>query len=145
MPQDHSFRPAPASCVSAPGANNSLTTLKLRAGFVVLICRLGHGTHVMNFPSATRLATTLLVALPLSLPAQVIDLTVNNTGVALGDKPRMNGLRINYRDRRLEEVNGVNLTIWSPYEPATGTVNGLALGLPATGARRINGVGIGIL
>lgn len=99
----------------------------------------------MNFPSAARLAATLFVAFPLSLPAQVIDLTVNNTGVAIGDKPRMNGLRINYRDRRLEEVNGVNVTIWSPYEPATGTVNGLALGLPATGARRINGVGIGVL
>jgi hypothetical protein len=99
----------------------------------------------MNLPSSVRLATALLVALPCSLAAQIIDLTVNNTGIAIGDKPRVNGLRMNFRDRHLELVNGVNITIWSPYEPATGTVNGLALGLPATGAQRIKGIGIGVL
>jgi hypothetical protein len=79
-----------------------------------------------------------------TLAAQVIDLTVHNVGLAIGDKPEMTGLRINYRDRHLREITGVNATIWSPYEPATGTVNGLALGVPLTGAARINGALIGI-
>src|SRR6476620_2666902 len=77
------------------------------------------------------------------LHGQVIDLTLSDVGLAIGDKPRVTGVRINYRDRKLVEVNGVNLTIWSPYSPATGTVNGLALGVPVTGARDINGFAIG--
>ena len=80
-----------------------------------------------------------------SASAQVLDLTVNNTGLAIGDKPRVNGVRINFRDRRLEEVNGVNVTIWNPYQPATGVVNGLALGIPVTGAKDINGIATGLL
>lgn len=79
-----------------------------------------------------------------SASAQVIDLTINNTGLAIGDKPRVNGVRINFRDRRLERVNGVNITIWNPYSPATGVVNGLALGLPVTGAKDINGIATGL-
>ncbi|HSQ29625.1 MAG TPA: hypothetical protein VLN49_07240 [Gemmatimonadaceae bacterium] len=80
-----------------------------------------------------------------SASAQVLDLTINNTGLAIGDKPRVNGVRINFRDRQLEEVNGVNITIWNPYSPATGVVNGLALGIPVTGAKDINGIATGIL
>src|SRR5215831_16905047 len=86
--------------------------------------------------------STILVA-PLS--AQVIDLTVHGNGLAIGDKPKMNGVRLNFRDRQLEEINGINATIWGPYSPAKGTVNGVALGLPVTGAARINGVGLGVL
>lgn len=91
-------------------------------------------------------AVTLLslVVPTTTLAAQVIDLTVHDVGLAIGDKPEMTGLRINYRDRHLREITGVNLTLWSPYEPATGTVNGLALGVPLTGAEKINGALIGI-
>src|SRR5512146_1876840 len=85
----------------------------------------------------------LLVAAT-SASAQVLDLTVSNTGLAIGDRPRVNGVRINFRDRRLEQVNGINVTVWSPYEPATGVVNGLALGLPTTGAKDINGIATGL-
>lgn len=83
--------------------------------------------------------------LPLALNGQVIDLTVANNGIAIGDKPRVNGLRLNFRDRNLEEVNGVNVTIWSPYSRATGRVNGLALGIPATGARSVHGAMVGVI
>lgn len=93
----------------------------------------------------TRIASTFLFALPFSLGAQVIDLTINNTGLAIGDKPRVDGVRINFRDRNLDRVNGVNITVWSPYEPPSGVVSGLALGLPATGAKTITGISIGVL
>ncbi len=97
--------------------------------------------------SRTSLAVALisLVAARAPLTAQVLDLTVNNVGLAIGDKPQMTGLRLNFRDRNLREVRGVNLTLWSPYEPPTGRVVGLALGAPATGARTIDGVALGVL
>jgi hypothetical protein len=90
-------------------------------------------------------AAALLVVLSAATQAQLIDLTVNDVGLAIGDKPQMTGLRINYRDRNLREVRGVNLTLWSPYEPPTGRVAGVAIGLPATGARSIDGIALGVL
>jgi hypothetical protein len=93
----------------------------------------------------TALALAAVIALPAPLVGQVLDLTVNNVGLAIGDKPRVTGLRINFRDRNLREVKGVNVTIWTPHEPPSGVVNGLALGLPATGASRVNGALIGVI
>lgn len=83
-----------------------------------------------------------LASLPAALSAQVIDLTVHDVGLAIGDKPRMTGIRINFRDAHLERVTGANVTIWTPREPATGSVTGLALGVPITGAGRITGVAL---
>src|SRR5258707_494753 len=71
---------------------------------------------------------------------QIVDLTVHDVGLAIGDKPSMTGLRINFRDRNLERITGLNATIWSPYEPAGGVVTGLALGLPVTGAGQVHGL-----
>lgn len=85
-----------------------------------------------------------LSALPLlGQGGRSLDLTVNDVGLSIGDSPRVIGLRLNYRDRQLEEVSGVNATIWSPFKD-TGHVRGLALGLPMTGARRIDGFAVGL-
>src|SRR3984957_20727740 len=65
------------------------------------------------------------------------------SGISIGDTRGVNGLRLNFRDSRLERVNGVNLTIWLPVK-GRGVVNGLELGLPATGDGSLNGVGIAI-
>lgn len=92
-----------------------------------------------------RRAAVAALFLPLSLGAQGLDLTTHNNGIAIGDKPRVNGLRLNFRDRKLEEMNGINATIWSPYKPTKGRVTGLALGLPSTGAATVRGAMIGIL
>ena len=99
-----------------------------------------------------RVATLILLLALLSVftgpddvSAQAIDLTVGDSGISFGDSRRVNGLRFNFRDRNLREVNGVNVTIWSPYEPARGRINGVALGLPVTGGRRIVGLATGIL
>jgi hypothetical protein len=72
-----------------------------------------------------------------------LDLTVNDVGISIGDSRRVVGLRLNFRDRHLEEAVGINATIWTPFE-YTGIVRGLALGLPATGARRIDGIAAGL-
>jgi hypothetical protein len=97
------------------------------------------------FAPVAAVTLSLLAAFPCRLAAQ-IDLTVDHKGIAIGDVPRVIGLRINYRDRHLEQVDGVNATIWSPYSNGShGLVRGVALGLPVTGAYRIDGVGLGIL
>ena len=83
--------------------------------------------------------------LPCALSAQSLDLTINNTGLSIGDSRFVRGIRLNFRDRNLERVSGINATIWMPDDEAHGgVVQGLALGLPATGARRIEGAGIGV-
>ncbi|HVD61214.1 MAG TPA: hypothetical protein VNC11_10125, partial [Gemmatimonadaceae bacterium] len=61
------------------------------------------------------------------LAAQSLDLTVHDVGLSIGDSRRVTGLRLNYRDRRMERVDGVNITLWSPYRDNHGVVNGLAL------------------
>ena len=65
----------------------------------------------------TSFAPALLFALPLSLEAQVIDLTINNVGIAIGDKPRVNGLRINFHnfDESLDRL--VRLLVQEKVEP----------------------------
>jgi len=89
------------------------------------------------------LTLSLFAALPAS--AQGLDLTIDHKGLAIGDIPRVTGLRLNYRDRRLERVDGVNATIWAPYDSGgNGEVRGLALGVPVTGAARIDGVALGV-
>ncbi len=87
----------------------------------------------------------LLATAPAAVPAQSLDLTVNNTGLSIGDSRFVRGVRLNFRDRNLDRVEGINATIWYPYDDARGgEVKGLAIGLPTTGARRISGAGIGV-
>jgi hypothetical protein len=57
--------------------------------------------------------------------------------------PLLDGLRLNFRDRHIERVRGINATIWSPHEDADGTVRGIALGFPLTGAGRLSGLALG--
>lgn len=87
----------------------------------------------------------LTLAAPALASAQSIDLTIKNTGLSIGDSRFVRGVRLNFRDRNLDLVEGINATIWTPYDDARGgAVKGIALGLPLTGARRISGAGIGI-
>lgn len=89
-----------------------------------------------------------LLVLPGTAQAQEgrsLDLTLAGYGLSIGDAERVNGLRINFRDRYLQRANGINLTLWLPYESVTGRVNGFALGVPATGAFHVNGIGLSAL
>src|SRR4051812_31236814 len=92
----------------------------------------------------TLLAFVASLVLPSMSRSQGLDLTVNDIGLVIGNKPRVTGVRLNYRDRDLQAVKGMNATIWMPHEPITGTVDGLALGVPLTAASRITGVAAGV-
>ncbi len=92
------------------------------------------------------LAALFVLAVPSLGSAQGLDLTINHVGLAIGDIPEVTGLRLNYRDRNLRRVDGMNVTIWMPYndEDMRGVVRGIALGLPMTGARNIDGLAVGL-
>lgn len=64
--------------------------------------------------------------------------------LSIGNTAGVDGLRLNFRDSRLYRVNGVNLTVWIPSGTGRGEVNGLAIGLPATGASTLNGLGVAV-
>lgn len=72
-----------------------------------------------------------------------LKLAVGDLGLGFGDVPRLDGLRLNFRDSALERVRGINVTIWEPHEEIRGTVTGLGLGVPLTGAYRLRGLGLG--
>ena len=93
---------------------------------------------------AVRLALcTLLLPSPRPLAAQGIKLAVGDFGLGIGDVPRLDGIRLNFRDDRIELVRGLNATIWTPYQGADGTVQGIALGVPLTGAAELSGLALG--
>jgi hypothetical protein len=72
-----------------------------------------------------------------------IGLTIHDYGISFGNAPRINGVRLNVQDADLERVNGINVTVWKPREPLTGTVNGVQIGL-LPGSGEVNGVGVGL-
>lgn len=124
-----------------------------------------------GLPNAARglalgFATLLLLAGPPGLSAQqpsepgpdtasaspaegaALRLTVGDVGLGVGHVPRITGLRINWADRRLERVTGINLTLWRPAGRRTegavgGVIRGAALGLTPR-AGRIQGLGLGL-
>lgn len=99
----------------------------------------------MRLHPARFLAVAVLVATPSLASAQSLDLMVNNTGLSIGDSRIVRGVRLNFRDREMQSVTGINATIWGPYKDARGgVVKGLALGLPVTGADEIKGIGFGV-
>lgn len=74
-----------------------------------------------------------------------LDIAAGGVGISIGDSRAITGLRVNVRDTRLERVDGVNVTIWKPAKSSGGTVRGLAVGLPYTGANRVVGLGVSVV
>ncbi len=72
-----------------------------------------------------------------------VKIAAGDAGIGFGDVPRLDGLRFNFRDRALERLRGVNVTLWQQHEESRGAVYGLALGLPTTGAWDLHGIGVG--
>ena len=92
--------------------------------------------------AARLLALSLVVAIPGLASAQGSG-TPTRKVISIGNYPRVDGLRINFRDRDLDRVRGINLTVWRPQrDMSTGTVSGLALGVPLTGVGDLRGMGI---
>ena len=94
----------------------------------------------------TRFFSILTLILVFAAPAvgqNSVDLMVDGVGLSIGDSKEVTGLRLNFRDRAMRRVTGINATLWLPYKNHGGDVHGIALGLPATGADNITGLGYG--
>lgn len=68
-------------------------------------------------------------------------------GIGFGNLSRFTGIRFNFKDKNVERINGINVTVWSAKheDNQTGTVNGIAIGLPMSmGAENQYGIGLGI-
>jgi hypothetical protein len=79
--------------------------------------------------------------------SQGVGIPSKKAGIGFGNSPRFSGIRFNFRDKNIEKVNGINVTVWQPKseEDQTGNVNGISLGLPlAMGTENRSGIGLAI-
>src|SRR5438045_1408390 len=95
-------------------------------------------------PLTILILATLAVLPPCRLSA-LLNLGIHNTGLSIGNSRRWDGVRINFRDSRVERVRWVNVTLWTPADHAyyAREIDGLAIGLSPAG-RNINGIGVGL-
>ncbi len=74
-----------------------------------------------------------------------IDFPSRNYGISIGNSTQFSGLRCNFADRHVVEINGINLTLWLKlYQNQEAVVNGLSLGIIPT-AGSMQPVNIGVL
>lgn len=73
-----------------------------------------------------------------------LDIPSSTWGISLGNSKQFNGLRLNYRDRDVEQINGVNLTLWKGYDPLESNIRGVSAGVLTSGGR-LTGLNLGLL
>lgn len=91
------------------------------------------------------LSGLILLVLTTEIFSQSLDLPAKKWGLSFGNSTNFTGVRLNFRDRNVERINGINITLWKPYrENRNSVINGLSLGL-LPGAGEFRGLQIGIL
>ncbi len=75
--------------------------------------------------------------------AQSLDIPSANWGISFGNSKKFTGLRINWRDKNVEQINGLNITLWKADSNKTAVVKGLSVGLVMPEAGYLSGVQIG--
>ena len=76
-----------------------------------------------------------------------IDLAIDNVGLSFGNSKQFTGVRINLTDERVDQIRGINLTLWKPGHNPWAEIHGLQLGLVGIDARVLNGImltGVGL-
>jgi hypothetical protein len=93
------------------------------------------------------------------LHAKSLDIPIKGYGLSFGNSKRFNGVRFNFRDSQVEEINGINFTLWRAKEnkqaivrgmslgllPEAGDLLGLQMGLGIAAERELKGVSLGLL
>ena len=74
-----------------------------------------------------------------------LDLTVDDFGISFGNSKRVHGLRFNIRDEGVEEVIGLNLTLWKPGENPDAVMKGLQLGIYGPSADELHFLSAGLI
>jgi hypothetical protein len=79
--------------------------------------------------------------------AQGLTVPSGEWGLSFGNSTRFTGLRFNFIDRNIDDIRGINFTIWydKKFEDYTGSFKGLGVGVPmAVGTRYRYGLSVGI-
>jgi len=65
-------------------------------------------------------------------------------GISIGNSKEFNGIRINFADKNVTRINGVNVTFWlKKYQNYSASVNGISIGvIPAAGSMQPINLGI---
>lgn len=80
--------------------------------------------------------------------SQGLGIPTKRVGIGFGNLPQFTGIRFNFKDRYVEKIKGINVTVWQTKNDSdqSGTVNGISLGLPmAMGHENQNGISLGLL
>jgi hypothetical protein len=66
-------------------------------------------------------------------------------GISIGNSSSFNGIRVNFRDKNVTNVNGFNATLWiKSYPNIYPVVKGISVGTWPTG-RSLHGINVGVL
>jgi len=94
--------------------------------------------------SAWLIVVTVLI-MPYSAATQSLNIPSSRGGISFGNSKAFTGLRFNYRDRDVEYVNGINVTLWQPHESKQlSQIRGLSLGV-LPGGGELSGIQLGLL
>jgi hypothetical protein len=85
-----------------------------------------------------------ILGLASSAPAKGLGIPTSRAGLGFGNLPRFDGVRLNLRDRDVDCVRGVNLTLWAGEKNKQSTYLGANLGLAPSGGR-LTGLNVGLL
>lgn len=76
--------------------------------------------------------------------AKSFNLPSEHYGISFGNSYDFNGIRLNFADENLEEINGVNVTLWFKFaQNMESVVNGINIGIIPTGGTT-RGINIGL-
>ena len=80
------------------------------------------------------------------LLGQSLDIPVKGYGISFGNSKEFAGLRFNFRDKRVDRIDGINVTLWKADENEDAIMRGISLGImPEAGDMGYLQVGFGII
>ena len=80
------------------------------------------------------------------LHGQSLDLPVKGYGISFGNSKRFSGLRFNFRDRRVDRIEGMNITFWKSDENEDAIMRGISVGIiPEAGDMGYLQLGFGVV
>jgi len=88
--------------------------------------------------------STFCMILPQSqLKAQSLDFPTRQYGLSFGNSAYFTGLRINWSDRGVDKISGLNVSLWRAKDNEDATMNGINLGLFMPEGGNLTGINIG--
>jgi hypothetical protein len=92
--------------------------------------------------------TLLFISFVISenLYSQSLDIPVKGYGISFGNSKKFAGLRFNFRDRHVDRIDGINLTLWKADENEDAIMRGISLGvIPEAGDMGYLQIGFGVV